>query len=298
MEVQMLTGPIYAAACAALAVGAVTFARTEARSKFPGRPIAWGAVAAIVLAFFAAKAGLAPAELLSRTSFIRAIALIALICGAVALMLAFRLRSRASACFQARPLSVDEAIGMVRNGRAAEGVFEGHVACDEPVTSPGGIVCAAYEAELREPKVDGSKGSLLSQERAYAHVLQLRGDRLSAAVAFNPMSLVAPVQIRRCRVAQSTPFMPTEVLASGQIAAEALSYERVLRMGDACRIVGRLEVGHDKGAYRIKGIAGQPPLILVGEEVAAAGKRFFRSAMGHFAASVVLCVAAAWLLRM
>jgi hypothetical protein len=254
-------------------------------------------VAAIVLAFLASRAGVGPAELLSRTSFVRAIALLALIAGAIALLLAFKLRSRAAACFQAQPWSVDDAVAKLRAGEAAEGVFEGQVSCEEPVTSPGGIVCAAYEAQLRMPTVDGSRGSLINQERAYTHVLQLRGERLCAQVAFHPVSLVAPVQIRRCRVSQVSPFAPTEVLASGELAVEALSYERVLRMGETCRIVGKLEPGHNAGSYRIKGVAGQPPLILVGEEVAVAGKRFFRSALAHFAAAAVLCAAAAWMIH-
>ncbi|MFL5319268.1 MAG: hypothetical protein ACJ790_06390, partial [Myxococcaceae bacterium] len=151
--------------------------------------------------------------------------------------------------------------------------------------------------QLREPTLDGSRGSLINQERAYAHVLKIRGQRLSARVAFNPVSLVAPVQIRRCRVSHASPFAPTEVLASGELAAEALSHERVLKMGEGCRIVGRLEPGHEHGSYCIRGLAGQPPLILVGQEVAAAGRRFFRSALLHFAAAAVLCGAAAWLIR-
>lgn len=298
MDFRMLSGPIYAAACAAIAVGAVAFARSEARQTWRGQPLAWGAVAAVVLAFFASRLGLAPAELLSRTSFMRGVALFALGCSAVALMLAFKARSRASACYQARPLSVDEAISALRAGQATEGVFEGQVSCEEPVTSPGGIVCVAYEAQLREPRVDGARGSLRSLERAYAHVLHLKGERQSAALLYHPGSLVAKEEIRRCRLSQRAPFAPSTVLASGEVATEALSYEKVLRMGEKCRVVGKLEPGVAKGSYRIKGIAGQPPLVLVGEEVSAAGRRFFRSALAHFAASAVLCLAAAWLLRM
>lgn len=297
MDFRMMIGPLYAAGCVALVVGVVTYARAEARERWQGRPVAWLAVGAVALAFLASRSGFAPAQLISSDSFTKVIGLLSLVCGAVALLLAFKARSRASACYQAHPLSVDEAVAAVRGGGKAEGVFEGRVTCEEPVTSPGGIVCVAYEAELREARLDGGRGSLVNQERAYSHVLQLAGDKLSANVALNPAALLAKTEVRRCLVARNaSAAMPSEVLASGELPNEALSWERVLRMGSRCRIVGKLERANER-TYRIKGVAGMPPLILVDEEVAQAGQRFFRSALAHLGAAAILVGAGVWLLH-
>lgn len=298
MDFRMMLGPLYAAGCVALVVGVFTFARSEARERWQGRPVVWIALAVVGLALVASRLGLAPAQLISSDTFTRIVGLGSLMCGAVALMLAFKARSRASACYQARPLSVDEAVAQVRTGGKAEGVFEGRVTCEEPVTSPGGIVCVAYEAELREARVDGARGSLVNSERAYSHVLQLTGEKLSANVALNPAALMAKTEIRRCLVARkASPVMPAAVLASGDMPTEALSWERVLRMGSRCRIVGKLERNPEAASYRIKGVAGLPPLILVDEEVARAGQRFFRSALVQLGAAAVLVGAGVWLLH-
>lgn len=297
MDFRMMVGPLYAAGCVALVVGVASFAKAEARERWNGRPFAWIAVGIVLAAFVASRFGYAPAQILSSDSFTRIIGLVALVSGAIALMLAFKARSRASACYQAQPLSVDEAVSAARAGGKAEGVFEGRVTCEEPVTSPGGVVCVAYEADLREARADGSRGPLLSSERAYSHILQLSGARVSAHVAVHPASLMTRTEIRRCQVAQrASPLMPAEVLATGGIPTDALSYERVLRMGAKVRIVGRLEK-RSETAYSVKGIAGLPPLILVDEQVAEAGRRFFRSALVHFAASVILVAAGVVLLR-
>ena len=59
----------------------------------------------------------------------------------------------------------------------------------EPVTSPGGVVCAFYDAELRSTGDQGRKGPLISQEKAYALLITVRGERAEAAGTPTPADL-------------------------------------------------------------------------------------------------------------
>src|SRR5262249_46614483 len=67
----------------------------------------------------------------------------------------------------AQPCSVDEAIHLPaweRDGRWL--VLDGRLGATGEVTSPGGVVCAFYQAELRLVGEHGEPGRLVARERA------------------------------------------------------------------------------------------------------------------------------------
>src|SRR6185369_12274150 len=102
-------------------------------------------------------------------------------------LLGSKARLRADALRGLAPRTIDEAVAELRAGREPGwGVYQGRLGASEPVTSPGGVVCAFYDAELRSSGEQGRKGPLLSQERAYAMLITVRGERAEAAVSFAP----------------------------------------------------------------------------------------------------------------
>jgi hypothetical protein len=164
------------------------------------------------------------------------------------------------------------------------------------VASPGGIVCALYDAELREPSPGKTKGPLLSVDRAAAGVIYVRGERCRARVAFAEGSLWATPEPRRCRVDGRISWAQGSVLASGVARMEVVSHEKVARLGGPCAVVGRLDRGLTEGTYVLKGPQGGPALLVLGEELAAPARRLFGRAWALFGASAVLCVLGAWLI--
>nr|WP_239988891.1 hypothetical protein [Corallococcus macrosporus] len=202
------------------------------------------------------------------------------------------------------------------------GVYHGVLDAEAPLTSPGGVACVFFDAEVREVAADGRRGALLSRERAYAPVLALRGQRVRATVSFSPASLMAPVEVRRCKALPGTvpaswyqtaqPEGPgaaapggmsvpsTADARPGPAAAwgpgaepEALSWERVGTAGESCLVVGELRRGPAEGSYVLGGRDGGPALVVLGPQAPATSGTLARRAWRHFAAAGVLSMAAA-----
>jgi hypothetical protein len=170
----------------------------------------------------------------------------------------------------AKPCTVDEAIHLPaweREGRWL--LLDGHLGSSGEVTSPGGVICAFYEAELRLVGERGEPGRLVARERAVSVPLELRGLRQSVRLRFSATRAAAPVAIRRV-------FVPIdrdaeEVPAEGeQPAVEVLSWESVGKLGARALALGKLEEDRE-GSWRLVGIAGgAAPVVLPTEQESAA----------------------------
>ena len=166
----------------------------------------------------------------------------------------------------AHPCTVDEAIHLPaweRDGRWL--LLDGHLGSSGEVTSPGGVVCAFYEAELRLVGERGEPGRLVTRERAASVPLELRGLRKSVRLRFSPARAAAPVSIRRVLVPIERDA--DEVPATGeQPAFEVLSWESVGKLGARALALGTLEKDRD-GSWRLVGIGGgAAPVVLPSEQ--------------------------------
>jgi len=170
----------------------------------------------------------------------------------------------------AAPCTVDEAIHLPaweRDGRWL--VLDGRLAATGEVTSPSGVVCAFYQAELRMVGERGEPGHLVARERAASLPLELKGHRESVRIRFSPSRAATPVSIRRVLV----PLDPDrgEVTAEGGAeTVEVLSWESVGKIGARALALGKLE--RDRaGGWRLVGLAGgAAPIVLPTEQESAA----------------------------
>lgn len=170
----------------------------------------------------------------------------------------------------AHPCTVDEAIHLPaweRDGRWL--VLDGQLGATGEVTSPGGVVCAFYQAELRLIGERGEPGRLVARERAASLPLELRGHQESVRIRFSPSRAATPVSIRRVLV----PLEPDrgEVTAQGEAGSvEALSWESVGKLGARVLALGKLE--RDRaGGWHLVGLAGgAAPVVLPTEQESAA----------------------------
>ena len=170
----------------------------------------------------------------------------------------------------AHPCTVDEAIHLPaweRDGRWL--LLDGHLGSSGEVTSPGGVVCAFYEAELRLVGERGEPGRLVTRERAASVPLELRGLRKSVRLRFSPARAAAPVSIRRVLVPIEREA--DEVPATGeQPAVEVLSWESVGKLGARALALGKLEKDR-AGSWRLVGVGGgAAPVVLPSEQESAA----------------------------
>lgn len=168
------------------------------------------------------------------------------------------------------PCGVDEAIHLPaweRDGRWL--LLDGRLGSSGEVTSPGGVICAFYEAELRLVGERGEPGRLVARERAASVPLELRGLRQSVRLRFSAARAAAPVAIRRVLVPVERDA--DEVPAEGeQPAVEVLSWESVGKLGARALALGKLEQDRD-GSWRLVGIAGgAAPVVLPAEQESAA----------------------------
>jgi hypothetical protein len=170
----------------------------------------------------------------------------------------------------AHPCTVDEAIHLPsweRDGRWL--LLDGRLGSTGEVTSPGGVVCAFYESELRLVGERGEPGRLVARERASSLPLELRGLRLSVRLRFSPARAAAPVSIRRVviPVDREADQVPAEGEGSG---VEVLSWESVGKLGARALALGKLEPDR-AGGWRLVGIAGgAAPVVLPTEQESAA----------------------------
>ena len=298
MDLRLALAPLYAAGLGALVVAAFTFGRKDARAFTPQWPLAWFGLLAGVFALVALRYRTGPLTWVSPGTFGDGVGFALLIAAAGLAVAGSRVRVRADTLRAEAPRSIDEGVAELRAGRSPGwGVYRGRLASSDQVTSPGGVVCAFYEAELRGVMPDGSKGPLLSVDRGYAPLLQVRGERAEAAVSFTPKLLLAPVSIRRCQLAMPRVGSgPEELPAEGVKAEEALSYERVGKLGEECLVVGELRKGPVPGVYELRGKQGGPAMVILGNAGEGTGTVLTRRAWRLFAAAGGLTVAAAWVL--
>ncbi len=289
MDFRLAFAPLYAAGLSALVLAAFTFGRKDARASTPQWPLAWFGVLAVAFALVVLREGAGPLQWVSPEAFGDGVGFGLLMAAAGLSVVGSRVWVRADTLRAEAPRSIDEGVAALREGRSPGwGVYQGRLVSSGQVTSPGGVVCAFYETELRGVMPDGSKGPLLSVARAYAPVLQVKGERAEATVSFSPKLLLAPMRIRRCQ--RENP------LAEGVKVEEALSYERVGKLGEECLVVGELRKGPVLGVYELRGKQGGPAMVILGNACEGTGMVLTRRAWRLFAAAGGLMVTAAWVL--
>lgn len=302
---RILLAPLYATCLTALVVAAFAFGRRDAAARPWSLPLAWFGLLVAGAFCVAARFHGEPGQPLSFDVATKAGGAALLVVAAGLAVRGSRTRFRADLLRASVPRSLDEAVTALRAGRAPGwGVYRGSLDATDALTSPGGVPCAFYEAEVREVAEDGRKGPLLSRERAYAPVLMLRGERVRASVRFAPSSLMAPVEVRRCQALPGTVpaswYEEAPALDAGahvQAAEpEALSWERVGTAGETCLVVGELRRGPEEGSYVLCGRDGGPALVVLGPEAPVTGGLLARRAWTHFAAAGALSMAAAFVL--
>jgi hypothetical protein len=286
MEHRLLLGPLFAMGLAGLIVLAFAFGRRDARENSSRLPLAWFGLLALGLVLIASGVFTGrPVVLVSQENVIRGGALGLVVLAAALLLLGSRTRTRADTLVGSAPLSIDEAVEALRAGRSPGwGVYRGRLGANSPLTSPGGVACGFYDAEVRAIMPDGSRGPLLCTERAYAELLTLRGDKAEVAVSVAASMVLAPVQIRRCEDGRLPVVSSVWERAEGQ-PLEALSWERVGRIGEVCTVVGELQPGPAQGSYVLRGKDGGPAMLVLGTEGVGTGEALSRKAWSLFAAA-------------
>ena len=193
---------------------------------------------------------------------------------------------------EAHPCTVDEALQLPaweRDGRWL--LLDGRLGSSGEVTSPGGVVCAFYEAELRLIGERGEPGRLVARERAASLPLELRGLRTSVRLRFSAARAAAPVSIRRVLVPieQDTDPVPAQGEPPG---VEVLSWETVGKLGARALALGKLETDRD-GGWRLVGIAGGAAPVVLPTEQGSAAEAWRREAWRWSGVAVPLAVLAA-----
>lgn len=204
--------------------------------------------------------------------------------------------ARAERLVSLAPLELDAAIDAARGGRPVGGVFQGRLDAIDPVTSPAGVVCAFYQAEIRAPGAGAKQGALLSVEHAQAQVVYLRGGRSRAAVPVVGDCPLAPAKACLCQLGSRLAFALPRCLAEGEPPRQAISLERVGKIGAPCLVLGRLCPGPAPGSWRLAGGLAGPPLLVVGEDPLAAARQLGKRCWVRFSFALVLCMLSACLL--
>ena len=294
MALRWVLAPLHATGLSAQVVAAFAFGRRDARAFMPRWPMVWFGLLAVLFALVALRHGVGPQTWVAPGAVGRGVGLGLLVVAAGLAVEGSRTRLSADTLRGEPPRSLDEGVEVLRAGCSPGwGVYRGRLASSDELLSPGGVVCAFYEAELRGALPDGRKGPLLSVERAYAPVLWVRGARVQAAVSFSPQRMLTPQRIRRCG-----PRVVPGVLEKGQPEEEeeVLSYERVGKLGEECLVVGELRKGPVPGVYELRGRRGGPAMVILGEAGEETGARLARRAWKLFAAAGGLTVASACML--
>ncbi len=288
MEAQQLLSPLYAASVVGLSVLAFAGGRTRLTRAWTGWPLTWAA-----LGF--AGAGLFLAQRLGWTSavLLRGAGVFLLVGAAWCAHRASLSRRRSELLMGARPAPVDQALSALAQV-SEPAVVRGRLGARQQVTSPGGIVCATFEARVHGLEESGERGALIAQERAGADWLYVQGERERLAVRREEIALWAPEQIRRCGAPASLQL--AEVLADGAPPADALSYERVAKLGEECLALGRL--ARTDGGVELVGVHGGGPLLVVGGSLTEAAQVLARKAWKLYATAAAFCALSAVLLSL
>jgi hypothetical protein len=189
-------------------------------------------------------------------------------------------------------LPVEQAVHRLRRGTLAGPVLlEGRLGAVEPLISPGGILCAFYEAEIRTRSWLG-RGMLVSQERATARALYLQGDGERVRVEISEEGLHAPETEQRVLVDKPLGLGLRPVPAEGLPVEEAVSYEKVGRLNAPCAVLGLLE-RDSRGDLVVRRAAGLDPLVFIGERESLKQRIGRRGARLAILAVVTTCAAGA-----
>ncbi len=289
---RWVLAPLYATGLSALVVAAFAFGRRDARAFMPRWPMVWFGLLAVLFALVALRHGMGPLTWVTPGALGRGAGIGLLVVAAGLAVVGSRIRLSADTLLGEAPRSLDEGVEALRAGCSPGwGVYRGRLASSDTLLSPGGVVCAFYEAELRVALPDGRKGSLLSVERAYAPVLWVRGTRVRAAVSFSPKRMLTPQRISRSGLGV-VPGAPKKDRPEEGV----LSYERVGRLGEECLVVGELRNGPAPGVYELRGRKGGPAMVILGEARAETGRALAHRAWKLFAAAGGLTVASACVL--
>jgi hypothetical protein len=208
---------------------------------------------------------------------------------------AARALGRADALIAAVPRPLEEGLAECRRtGRPVSGAFVGRLGADDQVTSPSGVVCAFYRAQVREAG-ERRRGALLTSDEAMSARIWLNGQGAQVAVAAAPRWIFAGESVRRCLVAQRLVLPPFRALAHEAIPTDAVAHEQLARLGEPCVAVGAL-VANGHGGYQLQAEGGGPASLVIGAEVAGWGRALRRRAWLGLAASAGLVIAAARLM--
>ncbi len=261
-----------------------------------GKLLFWGAVLSLGVLWLLAAVGIRVSEWINLDAASRAVGGVTLVGAAIVSIRASRMRRHGELLLSSLPKPLDEAIADVRrSGTPVSGVFRGRLGADEEVTSPGGVVCAFYESEIRQPAGRGRRGPLLSSERGYSETLWLRGELGEAMVAFSPKQAVGRQEAHRCTVLVRLAERG-RALASHPTPVEAMSFERVGRKGDTCLVAGEIRPGPAPRSYEIRGPGGGPATVILGDEVVDSGRSVLHRSWRAWAVAAGLCLVAASLL--
>ena len=201
---------------------------------------------------------------------------------------ASRLRRRSEALGSAVPSAIEGAIEAMQRGQERViGIFSGRIGADGEVTSPGGVACAFYDASVRR-KATRERERILALAREGRPLVWIRGERAHARVAFSARDLHAAEEVRKVSAAGGTAWL--------RPGLEAVSRERVGRIGESCFVFGRLERGDPPGSYVIGGVDGGPATVLVGVSHAALRRAWVSASWVYFAAAATFTAISAWLL--
>jgi hypothetical protein len=279
-------------------VAALAWVRSATNPKARTAPWLWVGLLGLAILWLLRSGGLLPQRpWLDTYAALRALGGVTLVISALLTYRAIRARRRGELLVAEVPRPLDEALAELRRtGRAVRGVFEGRLGAQQEVCSPGGVVCAFYEAEVRQPAAKGRKGPLVSTERGFAQTLWVRGEKGEALVSFSPRQLVAPQELQRCTVLMRLADGAGRAFAADPTPVEAHSFEKVGRKGDRCLVAGEMRAGASPGSYEVRGPGGGPATVIVGEEPVNSGRRALRRSWAHFGVAAALCTLGAMLL--
>jgi hypothetical protein len=200
-----------------------------------------------------------------------------------------RARNVAQVLLQREPNSVSDVVGM---GRTVVELVQGRLEGVGPVTSPGGILCAAYQAELVDAE-EGSSPRALAHEEAAAPKLWLTAEHTRLPLEGVNVVFGGQPEKRDSQVSRSEPMLGGSALLEGAPPVDAVSIEHVAKLGESCCVVGRLS--REQNAVSLSGQWDSPATLVVGDRVGAAQKLLRRS-RATFVGALGLCAASAYLL--
>ncbi|HZA51450.1 MAG TPA: hypothetical protein VE549_11970 [Myxococcaceae bacterium] len=200
---------------------------------------------------------------------------------------ATRFRRRSDVLASSVPSAIEGAVDAMQRGAGpVVGIFSGRIGADGEVMSPAGVRCAFYDATVRRRFALGSR--IVALARDSRPLLWIRGERAHARLAFSARDVHAAEEERRVSASGG--------LRRERLANEAVSRERVGRIGESCFVFGRLERGDAPGSYVIAGVDGGPATLLVGVSHAALRREWAARSWAYFGAAAILTALAASLL--